>query len=132
MHNPTPSFLSKKHSRSKSISKTSIYSPSGDFSPEFINRFLFTIKDESLSDISYISDEDLVSTEPDLRYDVVKRVISVTQAKNPSSTPTYKCLVEFHPRPSGFIPNNTTYSSRELKKYAPRQLAEYYESKLLI
>lgn len=72
---------------------------------------------------SLINDENKVGSKPNLRYDIIHKIMKVQRNKDHQLI--FK--VSFCKRPSGMKPKSRWYSSRLLKIYAPLQLADFYE-----
>lgn len=116
-------FLKKKRS-------FYIFDNDDNFSKPFLKHFSYQYpnKQNTPKDFDLFIEEDNIGPEPNLKYDIVKRVIASRFIDN--NIRKMVCLVEFLKRPDGFQPKPMKVTSVDLKKYAPRQLAEYYETKL--
>ena len=104
-----------------------IFDDDDTFSSPFLEHFSYKYPNKE-KDFELFIEEDKIGPEPNLKYDIVKRVITSRFVDN--DIHKMVCLVEFLKRPNGFQPKPMKVTSVDLKKYAPRQLAEYYETKL--
>lgn len=128
----TSKFLSKKKQRNKPKKQEIIYifDDNEELTDEFKSHFSFQVNSNfEEKDIELKFEEENIGPEPDIQFDVVNKILNSGFVDGDKTKMV--CLVEFLPRPTGFKPENKLIRAIELKKYAPRQLAEYYESKLL-
>lgn len=108
--------------------KIPIFKTYGVFNEDFLKLFSYQTPFTKRESIEIIENEEEVGKNYDLRFDVVAKIKSVEFIKDKK---TMECQVEFRPRPSGFKPDDAIITTKELKKYAPLQLCEFFETKIL-